>query len=190
MILSGVLELVSLGSDVLFVDWTPEIPGGVSILAATTLSGYEQGFSPDFLGSAAAYIRGFTPVGGGFVDLPGDPVNNMRFIDNCQSVLFRLAGRLVHAYSHIIAYQLGGPGGFIVVQHAHRDYEVRHGTRVLGRHRVSTLVEGSRVDVNDVLARSNAHVAAHYGVTVSSLRVTESAESIVGSASTTGIALP
>lgn len=171
MIVSGWLELIALGRDTLSVDWTPEI-GGASILATIAISSYQQGFSPDFLGAATAYIRGYTPVGGGFVDVPGDPRNNGYYINSCQSVLFRLAGNLVHAYANAVAYQLGGPGGFII-EHTHRDFEISDGQRVLGRHRVSQLVEGSRLDVDAVLSQSLAHLAAHSGVDVRSLVVRE-----------------
>jgi len=190
MIVSGWLELISSGRDTLSVDWTPEI-GGTSILAAIVLSSYQQGFSPDFLGAAAAYVRGYTPKGGTFVPIPGDPRNNAYYIDACESVLFRLAGNLVTVYAHAAAYQLGGVGGFRLLEHTHRDFEITHGQRVVGQHRVSLLTQGSRMNVDAVLAQSNAQLAAHHGVDIRSLAMKEvHGGRAPGAAGSTRIALP
>lgn len=187
MIVSGWLELISDGENTLSVDWTPEI-GGISVLAVVTLTAYTQGFSSDFAGGVAGYIRGYTPAGGQFVPIPGDPKNNAYYINECQSVQFRLAGNLVRAYAHAAAYQLGGVGGFKPIDHHHRNFEISVGDRSIGRHRVSSLTSGSRMNVDEVLAQWRAQLAAHHGLSADALILSEVPGS--GGTGSTGMVLP
>lgn len=171
MIVSGPIEIFSIGNDELVERWTAEVDGS-DVLARVVLTAYQQGFSDAFTSFAEANIFGIFSAGR-FTNLGRDARNNAYYVVSCTGVQFDLWGRFVHAYARAAVLPLTSPARVPRLEHSHRRYVLSGGGRVLGHHRISLLTHGSTLDIDEILGTSAADLAARHRLAASHVVVQE-----------------
>jgi|SRR5215813_4417913 len=155
-----------------FGDLTLEVPRG-DVLAAAAVTELSVRVEEPESGSVAVYVREYAqydPTGKPrIVDVPADPTNDVLAIHDCFFVRFRMTLFQGSAYAQGLVFHhapaaAGAASWIATPKWSVRDYRFSIGGDEVGTHRVMTLSRKSALLVDEVLGRSAAEAARHFGV--------------------------
>lgn len=160
------------GPSTWFGDLTLEVPRGdvLATAAVTELSVRVEDPEP---GSVAAYVREYAQYDTAgkprVVDVPADPTNDVLAIHDCFFVRFRMTLFQASAYARGLVFHHAPPAPsaaskIVAPRWSVRDYRFSIGGDEVGTHRVMALSRKSALPVIELLGRSAAEAARHFGV--------------------------
>jgi hypothetical protein len=160
------------GPSTWFGDLTLELPRG-DVLAAAAVTELSVRVEEPEPGSVAVYVREYAQydVAGKprVVDVPADPTNDVLAIHDCFFVRFRMTLFQGSAYARGVVFHhaqatTAAAIGTAAPSWSVRDYRFSIGGSEIGVHRVMTLSRRSVLPVDELLGRSAAEAARHFGV--------------------------